>query len=258
MPEIGFETEPLSRSQVDYPEIRAAQLASSIGDAAEAASWRGAPPPVEEPEVTGSLAPLRPWEQRELPDESLDRVIRRRGSTRAFDAGRALSFEALSSALDRATRGVPGDFLEPPGTTLCDLYLVVNAVEGLAPGAYYYRRREASLELLREGSFRETAGRLGLGQHLSADAAVNVYSLTDLPRVLGRFGNRGYRAAQLEAAITGGRLYLAAYAQRFGGSGLTFFDDEVIGFFSPHASGKSVMFLIALGYPDRVALGLAS
>ena len=53
-------------------------------------------------------------------------------------------------------------------------------------------------------------------------------------------------------------MYLAAYAQRFGGSGLTFFDDEVIEFFSPHAAGKSAMFLVALGYPDRAALGLAS
>jgi hypothetical protein len=52
-------------------------------------------------------------------------------------------------------------------------------------------------------------------------------------------------------------MYLAAYAQRFGGSGLTFFDDEVTEFFSPHAAGKSVMFLVALGYPDRAALGLA-
>jgi nitroreductase len=88
------------------------------------------------------------------------------------------------------------------------------------------------------------------------DAAVNVYSLANVSSVLARFGNRGYRAAQLEGGITGGRLYLAAYAQRFGASGLTFFDDEVTEFFSPHAAGKSVMFLVALGHPDRAALGL--
>jgi SagB-type dehydrogenase family enzyme len=258
MPPLRLETEPLSRAEVDYPEIRAAQSASSLAGAAEAAAWRGAPPPCEQPEAAGRLFPLRPSSDEELSQESLDRVIRRRGSTRAFDRGRPLSFEALSSALDRATRGVPADFLEPPGATLCDLYLIVNAVEGLAPGAYHYRPAESSLELRREGSFRGPAGRLGLGQHLPADAAVNVYHLAHLPRVLERFGSRGYRAAQLEAAITGGRMYLAAYAQRFGGSGLTFFDDEVTEFFSPHATGKSVMFLVALGYPDRVALGIAS
>ena len=75
--------------------------------------------------------------------------------------------------------------------------------------------------------------------------------------MLERLGNRGYRAAQSEGGIVGGRLYLAAYAQRFGATGLTFFDDEVVDFFSPHAAGKSVMFLVALGHPDRVAWGLA-
>jgi len=47
----------------------------------------------------------------------------------------------------------------------------------------------------------------------------------------------------------GGKLYLAAYAQGLGATGLTFFDDDVTAFFSPHAAGKSVMFLVALGKP---------
>jgi hypothetical protein len=46
-------------------------------------------------------------------------------------------------------------------------------------------------------------------------------------------------------------MYLAAYGQGFGASGLTFFDDAVTEFFSPHAEGKSVMFLIALGQKAR-------
>jgi hypothetical protein len=32
---------------------------------------------------------------------------------------------------------------------------------------------------------------------------------------------------------------------------LTFFDDDVIDFFSPHAAGKSVMFLLAMGYAAK-------
>jgi SagB-type dehydrogenase family enzyme len=184
-------------------------------------------------------------------------VIRRRGSTRAFDRARALTFEELSVALDAATRGVPADFLDPPGTTLLELYLIASSVLGLEPGAYHFRRAERSLERLRAGRFRDAAGRLALDQTLAADAAANVYLLADLSKLLERFGNRGYRAAQLEGGITGGRLYLAAYAQGLGASGLTFFDDEVIEFFSPHAAGKSVMFLVALGHPDREALGVS-
>jgi hypothetical protein len=71
--------------------------------------------------------------------------------------------------------------------------------------------------------------------------------MTDLEPILKRFGNRGYRAAQLHAGIITSKLYLAAYAQGFGATGLTFFDDEVTDFFSsrqrqerdvPYCSGK--------------------
>ena len=57
-------------------------------------------------------------------------------------------------------------------------------------------------------------------------------------------------------AILAGKLYLAAYAQRLGASGLTFFDDDVTEFFSPHAEGMSVMFLIALGKSVKRRNGL--
>jgi nitroreductase len=108
-----------------------------------------------------------------------------------------------------------------------------------------------SLEVLRRGDFRRQAGFLDLGQELAADASVNLYFLSDLDAVLGAFGQRGYRAAQLEAAILGGRAYLAAYGLGLGATGLTFFDDDVTNFFSPHAAGKSVMFLVAAGTPGK-------
>ena len=101
----------------------------------------------------------------------------------------------------------------------------------------------------RAGRFRGEAGHLGLGQDLPAEAAVNVYWLVDLEGVLARQGARGYRSAQLAAAVAGGRTYLAAYALDLGATGLTFFDDDVTTFFSPRAAGRSVMFLMAIGRP---------
>jgi SagB-type dehydrogenase family enzyme len=149
--------------------------------------------------------------------------------------------------LDRATSGLPADFLEPFGSHLNDLYLIVNNVVGLTAGAYVYHREQKMLELLKPGDFRDKAGYLGLEQQIPVDAAVDVFFLADLKKILERYGNRGYRAVQLEAGIIGGKLYLAAYAQRLGASGLTFYDDDVVGFFSPHARGKSAIFLVALG-----------
>ncbi len=107
------------------------------------------------------------------------------------------------------------------------------------------------MELLKQGDFRAEAGYLGLQQELPADACVDIFFLADLKRILERYGNRGYRAVQLEAGAIGGRIYLAAYAQHLGATGLTFFDDDVISFFSPQAQGKSAIFLLAVGKPLR-------
>ncbi len=118
-------------------------------------------------------------------------------------------------------------------------------------GSYVYKHEQAALEQLKVGNFRDQAGYLGLQQALPADASVNAFFLTDLAAVLERYGNGGYRMAQVEAGIRAGWLYLGSYAQGLGASGLTFFDDDVTEFFSPHAKGKSGMFLVALGRPQR-------
>src|SRR5437667_336837 len=108
----------------------------------------------------------------------------------------------------------------------------------------------SSLESVEEVSqWRANARHLGLEQELPADAGVDIFFLADLKRILEHYGNRGYRAVQLEAGAIGGRIYLAAYAQRLGATGLTFFDDDVVTFFFPHAKDKSAIFLVAIGKP---------
>jgi hypothetical protein len=133
-----------------------------------------------------------------------------------------------------------------------DMYIIVHDVDELEPGAYVLHRGPWGLELLKRGEFRRITGRLGLAQDLPADCSAAVLFLADLNPILDGFGNRGYRATQLEAGIIGGRPYLAAYAQRLGATGLTFYDDEVTEFFSPHAFGKSAIFLVALGHSEKV------
>jgi len=51
----------------------------------------------------------------------------------------------------------------------------------------------------------------------------------------------------LAAGIAGGRAYLAAYGTGFGASGLTFYDADVVRFFSPSARGLDAIFVTALG-----------
>jgi SagB-type dehydrogenase family enzyme len=249
IPALGFETIPLSRSEVEYPAMLQMHEASSLETAQEAREWREKLPELSSSAPAAEGVRLQPLQDKEQPKDSIEQVILRRGSTRRFDEKASITFAQLSTILDCATRGVSADFLEPPGAQLNDLYLIANSVEGLAPGAYFFQRERNALKLLKEGEFRAEAGYLGLQQELPADACVDIFFLAELKRILEQYGNRGYRAVQLEAGAIGGRIYLATYTQRLGATGLTFFDDDVIHFFSPHAEGKSAIFLLAIGRP---------
>ena len=250
---LSFKTIPISDHEIEFPAIGEMHDASCLTNQEEVVSWRVESPLMEVPEPSGVVIPLKPPTEDELSQDPIESVILRRGSSRHF-AQKPITFQQLSTVLERSSQGLPADFLKPFGATLNDIYLIVNAVDGLASGAYVFHRDSLSLELLSEGDFRYQAGYLGLHQELPADASVNLYLLSDLEPVLKRFGNRGYRAAQLEASIIAGKIYLAAYAQRLGATGLTFYDDGVTEFFSPHARGKSVMFLVALGKRARRSL----
>ncbi len=246
---------PYSDHEVDYPAIRAMHAASSLERPDEVAAWRATAQALEPsgPDAAGepeALYRLPATLSEGPPPDPIETVIRKRGSSRRFRRD-PITEAQLGAMLHAATQGIPADSLGGDGLQLNQMYLIANAVNGLSSGSYAYDPHRHALLQLAEGDFREHAGYLALTQELGADAAVDVYLLADLERVLGRLGNRGYRAAQLEASITAGKLYLAAYALGLGASGLTFFDDDVTAFFSPHAAGKSVMFLIALGHPRR-------
>jgi SagB-type dehydrogenase family enzyme len=244
---------PLSSREVDYPTLRDAYANSSLESADEVLDWRFNESAISEgpdmapalPQPRTSVAPsadvpLPPPKQ--TAGRNLHDTIMRRGSTRQF-SGEPITALELSSALDHATRGWAADV--PPG--LVDLFVNVHAVEGIVPGAYRYHRETHALALLRAGDFREESAFLTLEQALGGASSATVFLLADLNALLARWGNRGYRLANLEAGFIGGRLYLAAYAQGFGATGLTFYDRAVVDFFSPEAAGLDAIFVTALG-----------
>jgi len=248
-PALGLETIPLSQYEVEYPAMLEMHDASSLHSIEGVNQWRLNPPVLASSALADEAVHLPRLPEEEQPKDTIEQVILRRGSTRTFDKAASITLAQLATILDSATRGLPADFLEPPGTQLNDLYLIVHSVQGLEPGAYFFGREQNTLDLLKEGQFRAEAHHLGLEQDLPADACVDIFFLADLKPILERYGNRGYRAVQLEAGAIGGRIYLAAYAQRLGATGLTFFDDDVVNFFSPHAKNKSAIFLLAIGKP---------
>ena len=141
-----------------------------------------------------------------MPREGLRTVILKRGSTRRFDRSSSLSFKEFSTLLYRSTRDIPADFLGAAAPHLNQVNMIVHAVEGLEPGAYALDQDGMAIEMIKAGEFRGEAGYLGLEQALPAEAAATIFFIADLNAVFG-FGNRGHRAAQLEAGIIGGRTY---------------------------------------------------
>jgi SagB-type dehydrogenase family enzyme len=251
---------PLSKKgEVDYPEIWKMHRASYLSDSEEVKRWINCGTELKKEEsVQSEILDSRPLYHAEPSSQSslghsLGEVILLRGSSRKF-AKSPISFRQLSTILESSTREVPLDFLvenqgKTAGTTATtiDIYMIVNEVEGLQRGGYFFNRSTSSIEQLKSKVPRDMSGYLCLGQPLFSDASVVFFLMTDLPAVLRTCGNRGYRASQFEAGILAGKIYLSAYAQQLGASGSTFFDDAVTEFFSPHAKDKSTMIAVGAG-----------
>jgi SagB-type dehydrogenase family enzyme len=270
LPPIAHATLPLSSEEVDYPILREMVEASKLASSDEVRAWRGSQdggaggagvtrdirrreeaklPPDEArsrpPRASGpSILQLPP--PRASSTRSLGDTIQHRGSARVFSHD-PISALDLSTTLWAATRPISSDV--PSG--LVELFFIANAIEGVAPGAYAYRPAEHSVEMVRAGAFRDRASYLTLEQALGGDAAATIFFLAPLDALRARWGDRGYRLVNLEAGIAGGRAYLAAYAQGFGATGLTFYDQLVTEFFAPASAGMDAIFVTALGQSAR-------
>jgi SagB-type dehydrogenase family enzyme len=239
-----FEAEsiPLSQREVVYDELVRIHRASRLMSSEEVRQATGAQMLPRE-----SAGPTEPPIRLELAEAGselgLGQTILHRGSSRVF-AREGLATHELGSILDASGLAAGAASHE-----MCEAYVIVHAVKGIDPGAYYYNRETGTLEFLKSGDFRAEAGYLCLEQPLGADCSALIVYMTELGRFLQIFGNRGYRDAHIEAGIRGGRAYLAAYCLERGATGLTFYDDDTTRFFQPHCGTMSPLLMVAVGVP---------
>ena len=246
-PPLALLAVPLSAHEVDYPLVRLAYEASALSDGPAARAWlayaeagagtSSARDPAGSPPGVGAVS-----------SRALGETILRRGSTREFPR-EPIGGAPFAAVLHAALRPLPLD-LDRAGPRV-DTYLMVHAVEDLPAGAYVWNPDTRAPRRLRTGEFRRDGGELCLEQPLGADASAVAFFLADLDAVSARWGSRGYRAVNLAAGLLGGRLYLGAYGLGLGATGLTFYDDEVVRFFTPDAVGKEAIFVTALGLAAR-------
>jgi len=210
--EPGGPATPGELPEVELPLCTAAQRA---GDRDE----------LGEPWPRGEELPEHP------PSDSLDEVIRRRGSQRRMDRSRHLPRTALDWPLTAALRGVR-----------IPHWVAVHGVDGVAPGLYRWPGLSTPLHA---GDLRDELLRIALDQALAGDAGYVVIAATE-PSGLD---DRGYRRAQLEAGLVEGRLHLAAYALGASATGMTFLDSEVPALLGAGADLTTLLFT-CVGVPQ--------
>ncbi|MDR7135596.1 putative peptide maturation dehydrogenase [Lysobacter niastensis] len=181
------------------------------------------PPPVEAAacsEGAGHLPLPR------IAPNDFDHLLARRVTCRNFDASRKLPLELFAQLLQRvfaaqAEVRVSDDtvFLKknvPSGGGLhpMECYLIVQHVEGVAPGLYHYQAQQHALEplALPDKPLREFMMDMVAQQHWFADAHVMVLLSPRFDRTFWKYRHhaKGYRVVALEAGHLSQTLYLAA------------------------------------------------
>lgn len=163
---------------------------------------------------------------RTIEPEGFDALLRRRTTCRNFDPRRALPQESLARMLERVfaahgswqadedtvflKKGSPsGGGLHPTGA-----YLLVQRVEGVAPGLYHYHPLDHALEPLAVPAepLDGLAARMVAGQHWFANAPLLVVMATRFARCFWKYRQhpKAYRAVVMDAGHLSQTLYLAA------------------------------------------------
>lgn len=163
----------------------------------------------------------------------LDDLLERRTTCRNFDTSRSVSAAQLSALLKRVF-GVHGmEELAPGAVALkknhpsggglhpVEAYVVVQRVDGLAPGLYHYNVEAHALDRLRgmpPGDVHAFAMTAVAGQEYFADAPVTVVMAARFGRSMWKYRNHPkiYRAILLEMGHISQNLYLTATEMNLG------------------------------------------
>lgn len=199
--------------------------AMETGGMATAADLREkmGPPPTDSHSLTepSNRVPLA-----RQPGGDFDALLARRATCRNFDQTRPVSAAGLSHMLQRvlmaqAVVRVADDarFLKknvPSGGGLhpTEAYLIVQNVDGIAPGIYHYHAADHALEpmAIDHASLSELARQALAGQHWFSDAPVMLVLTTRFARSFWKYRRhaKAYRATILDIGHISQTLYLSA------------------------------------------------
>lgn len=185
---------------------------------------------------------------------SLEEAITKRRSKRNF-IQQPLSVRELSCLLHYASgitigKGERGFRAAPSAGALypIEIYPVVQQVDGIKPGIYHYSIQDHSLELLKEGDYRQKMAEYCLGQEFVARAGV-VFILTAIfARARWKYRNRAYRYVLMESGHISENIYLSATSMGLGSCAIgAFFDDLINKELNIDGEKEAVIYITVVG-----------
>ena len=196
---------------------------ASLCSMAELFARLGAPPSHvldrSPPEARIPLAPIEPT--------AIDDLLARRATCRNFDSSKSLDAATFSHIMRRvfgaqAAYEIHADNVvikrtSPSGGGLhpTEAYLLVQRVEGIAPGLYHYHTIDHALEPLpppKDDDLNALARLMVAAQHYYMNAPVMIVLASRFPRTFWKYRNhsKAYRVAILDAGHLSQTLYISA------------------------------------------------
>jgi SagB-type dehydrogenase family enzyme len=184
----------------------------------------------------------------------LAEALRKRRSVRKYGDRPLTAAElgALCFAANGTTGELPGRATKtiPSAGALypMELYVVVNAVDGVEPGLYHYDGGAHQLELMGIGDFREKAFRACYGQKWTMKAAVVFAMSAIFERSKRKYGERVSRYIPAESGHMSQNLYLMSTALNLGGVAIGAYKDaEWNALLGLDGTSESVIYLQVAG-----------
>ncbi len=129
-----------------------------------------------------------------------------------------------------------------------DLYLVINQVEGLPKGLYYYNPVEHAVVLLDEGNMRSALMRCCIFTEFVLYAPVVCIMTCNMDRVRWKYGDRSYRFVHVDTGVLTQNLYLVGTALNLNVCALAaYYDDQIHELLGVDGREEFVSLLFSLG-----------
>lgn len=185
---------------------------------------------------------------------SVEEAIKKRRTVRDFSS-RSLTIEHLSQIL-WAAQGITGErinFRSAPSAGIMyplDVYMVIgqDAVKTLPAGVYRYLPKDHILERLTEGDRRSEVAQAAYGQLWMTKAPVLLVISAECERLMGQYGEKAVRYAELEAGHAGQNVFLQAEASGLSAGIVGVSDTPEIVRILGSPEGEEPISIIPLGY----------